>query len=105
MDVGRRLSNQLGLGRRGAERRWSYVDAGLVGIVAGLVAAVWPEITALVLILVLGVRAVVTGALQIAAAIGVFALLPGVALTWSPWQVRTGRALVLRIGRGTSTRG
>jgi hypothetical protein len=42
MDVGRRLSNLLGLGRRGAERRWSYVGAGLVGIVAGLVATVWP---------------------------------------------------------------
>jgi hypothetical protein len=61
---------------------------------------VWPEITALVLILVVGVWAVVTGALQIAAAIGVFAPLPRVALPWSPWQVRPGRAIVLRVGGG-----
>jgi uncharacterized membrane protein HdeD (DUF308 family) len=135
-----------GLGRRGGERRWSYVVAGLAGIVAGLIAAAWPAITAFVLILVVGAWAVVTGVLQIitavrlrrdrtgwwvlalsgavsviagvivlarpdlgalalAAVVGVFALVAGVALLWAAWQVRRGRAIVLRIGRGTSTRG
>jgi len=46
----------------------------------------------------------VLGALRIPAAIGTFALLPGGAVL-VPWQGRTGRAIVLRIARGTSTRG
>ncbi|MCW2508643.1 MAG: protein of unknown function rane [Modestobacter sp.] len=54
-----------GLGGRDRPRRWSWVVAGL----AGVIAAVWPEITALVLVLVVGVWAVITGVLQIAAAV------------------------------------
>jgi uncharacterized membrane protein HdeD (DUF308 family) len=59
-----------GLGRgpdRG--RRWPYVLAGVLGIVAGILAAAWPAVTALVLILLVGAWAVVTGVLEIVAAV------------------------------------
>jgi uncharacterized membrane protein HdeD (DUF308 family) len=72
-----------GLGGRDRPRWWSWVAAGL----AGVIAAVWPEITALVLAL--------------AAVMGVAALLIGVALLWAAWQVRTGRVVVLRIALPT----
>jgi uncharacterized membrane protein HdeD (DUF308 family) len=57
-----------GLGRDGT-RRWPYVLAGALGIVAGVIAALWPQVTALVLVLLVGAWAVITGALQLAAAV------------------------------------
>jgi uncharacterized membrane protein HdeD (DUF308 family) len=50
-------------------RRWMYVMAGAAGIVAGIIAALWPAVTALVLVLLAGAWAVVTGVLEIAAAV------------------------------------
>ena len=50
-------------------RRWSYLLAGVVGLIAGLGALLWPGLTALVLVLWAGAWAVVTGALEIAAAV------------------------------------
>jgi uncharacterized membrane protein HdeD (DUF308 family) len=58
-----------GLSRGDRGRRWSYVLAGVVGIVAGVLAAVWPAVTALVLVLFAGVWAIVTGVLEIVAAV------------------------------------
>jgi uncharacterized membrane protein HdeD (DUF308 family) len=57
-----------GLGARGG-RRWSYVLAGVVGVIAALAAAFWPGVTVLVLVLWAGAWAVVTGVLEIAAAV------------------------------------
>jgi uncharacterized membrane protein HdeD (DUF308 family) len=57
-----------GFGARGG-RAWSYVLAGAVGVIAGLVAAFWPGVTVLVLVVWAGAWAVVTGALEIAAAV------------------------------------
>jgi uncharacterized membrane protein HdeD (DUF308 family) len=56
-----------GSGARGG-RRWSYVLAGVLGVIAGLAAAFWPGVTVLVLVLWAGAWAVVTGVLEIAAA-------------------------------------
>jgi uncharacterized membrane protein HdeD (DUF308 family) len=50
-------------------RRWSYVLAGVVGVIAGLAAAFWPGVTVLVLAVWAGAWAVVTGVLEIAAAV------------------------------------
>jgi uncharacterized membrane protein HdeD (DUF308 family) len=50
-------------------RRWWYVLAGVVGVIAGMAAAFWPEVTVLVLVVWAGAWAVVTGALEIAAAV------------------------------------
>lgn len=58
-----------GLSRGDRGRRWSYVLAGVVGIVAGLLAALWPAVTALALVLLAGVWAIVTGVLEIVAAV------------------------------------
>jgi len=58
-----------GLSRGGRGRRWSYVLAGVVGIVVGVLAALWPAVTALALVLLAGVWAIVTGVLEIVAAV------------------------------------
>jgi uncharacterized membrane protein HdeD (DUF308 family) len=50
-------------------RRWLYVLAGVVGVIAGLAAAFWPGLTVLVLVLWAGAWAVVTGVLEIAAVV------------------------------------
>jgi len=55
------------LRRRGSW--WSLLLQGIVGIGAGIVTVVWPGITALALLYVIAVWAIMTGALEIAAAI------------------------------------
>jgi uncharacterized membrane protein HdeD (DUF308 family) len=48
---------------------WPHALQGVAGIVAGVLAFVWPGVTALVLVLFIGAWALVTGVLEIAAAI------------------------------------
>ena len=57
--------------RRGEDgaHRVAYVVLGVLGVVAGLVALVWPHITVLALGLLVGVWALVTGISEIAAAV------------------------------------
>ncbi|MDF2694723.1 MAG: hypothetical protein K0S65_3106 [Labilithrix sp.] len=56
--------------QRGAQpHRWLLVVDGLLGIGAGVAALFWPGITLLALIFVVGIRFVIMGAVQIAAAI------------------------------------
>lgn len=55
--------------RSGARPWWALLLAGLVGIVAGLVAFFMPGLTALALAYVIGIWAVVIGTLEIASAI------------------------------------
>jgi uncharacterized membrane protein HdeD (DUF308 family) len=50
-------------------RSWAHVVQGIAGIVAGVLAFVWPGITALVLVLFIGAWAIVTGIFEIVAAI------------------------------------
>jgi len=55
---------------RGARpHRWLLVVDGLFGIGAGIVTLLWPKITLLALIFVFGIRFILTGALEVAAAI------------------------------------
>lgn len=51
------------------KRSWATVIQGIVGILAGVLTFVWPGITALALLLVIGAWAIVTGIFEIAAAI------------------------------------
>jgi uncharacterized membrane protein HdeD (DUF308 family) len=51
-----------------AARRTALIISGLLGVAAGVVALVWPGITALALVLIVGVWAIITGALEIWAA-------------------------------------
>jgi uncharacterized membrane protein HdeD (DUF308 family) len=59
----------LGFSRTGAHGRWAHVLQGVVGIAAGALTFIWPAITALVLILLIGAWAIITGLFEIAAAI------------------------------------
>src|SRR5438876_9973068 len=46
------------------ERWWSPVFKGLAGVVAGVLAFVWPALTALVLLYLIAAWAIVTGVLE-----------------------------------------
>ena len=60
----------LGLSRRpGRERSWASVIQGIVGIAAGVLAVIWPDVTALALVIFIGAWAIVTGIFEIFAAI------------------------------------
>ena len=64
----------IALAIRGARRgeRWGLlVLSGLLSLAAGIVAAVWPDITVIAFVLVMALWALVTGGLMIAAAINV----------------------------------
>lgn len=61
----------VGAFRSGEGFRWSLLLWGLLGIAAGIVAFVWPGITALALVYVIAVWAIVKGIVQIAVAVRV----------------------------------
>lgn len=54
---------------RTASRWWVLLLQGLVGVAAGVVTLLWPGITALALLYVIAVWALVTGVLEVAAAV------------------------------------
>ena len=56
-------------GGRANDRWWVLLLQGLAGVVAGLIVLLWPEISALALIYVIGAWALITGGFEIAAAI------------------------------------
>jgi uncharacterized membrane protein HdeD (DUF308 family) len=60
----------LGLSRLpGRGRSWATTIQGIAGVVAGVLAFIWPAVTALVLVVFIGAWAIVTGLFEIAAAI------------------------------------
>jgi uncharacterized membrane protein HdeD (DUF308 family) len=55
--------------RRGEDRqRWLLVFEGVVGVAAGVVTLLWPGLTLLALIILVGVRTIIAGGFQIGAA-------------------------------------
>lgn len=56
-------------GGRGGWNTLAWVLAGLLGVAAGIIAFVWPAITALALLYVIAAWALVTGVFEIASAI------------------------------------
>jgi uncharacterized membrane protein HdeD (DUF308 family) len=48
---------------------WAHVLQGVVGVAAGVLTIIWPDVTALALVLFIGAWAVVTGALELVAAV------------------------------------
>jgi uncharacterized membrane protein HdeD (DUF308 family) len=66
--------SEIGLAMRGGQGltsagRWALGLLGLLGVAAGVIAFVWPAITALALAYLIGFWAILTGILEIAAAI------------------------------------
>ena len=57
----------MGLGQ-GSDRVY-LITLGVLGVVAGLISLIWPQITVIVLLVVIAVWAIVAGVMQIAAAI------------------------------------
>jgi uncharacterized membrane protein HdeD (DUF308 family) len=56
-------------GANRVERWWAMVLVGLAGIAAGVLTFVWPGITALVLLYIIAAWSIVTGIMQVIAAI------------------------------------
>jgi uncharacterized membrane protein HdeD (DUF308 family) len=94
---------------RGRERWWLGLLGGLVGVAAGVVALFWPGVTALVLAIIVGAWAVVTGAAEIADSVrlrraggrvwllalaGVLSLVAGIVILVWPVQGAIGLALL-----------
>ena len=56
-------------GARSGGHSWALLLAGIVGIGAAIVTFLWPAITLLVLVMVIGIWAVIRGVLQLVAAV------------------------------------
>ncbi|OZI62031.1 HdeD family acid-resistance protein [Bordetella genomosp. 11] len=54
---------------KGLGELWMIAILGVVAIACGIIAVVWPAITALALVLIMGINALITGILDIAVAI------------------------------------
>ncbi|AYC31188.1 HdeD family acid-resistance protein [Pseudomonas cavernae] len=61
--------------RHEGEPLWPLLVVGVLGVVAGLAALLWPELTALGLLMLIAIWAIAIGALQIVAALRVRQLL------------------------------
>jgi len=77
-------------------RSWGYALLGVVGVVAGLIAAMWPLLTAIVLVTIIAIWAIVIGVMEIVTAIRLRNEIEGewlLALTGALWVLFGAYAL------------
>lgn len=94
------------------DKSWAYIAHGVIGLAAGVLTFIWPSVTALALVFFIGAWAIVTGALEMAAAVrlrrvikgewllalsGIMSLLFGVLVFAFPGAGAVGIAWVLGI--------
>jgi uncharacterized membrane protein HdeD (DUF308 family) len=89
--------------------RWALIAFGIISIVAGVLALVWPEVTILVLVILLGIDILVWGILLVvnafqtgqgrvlAVVFGVLALIAGTALFLQPVRNLPAVLIVLSV--------
>jgi len=75
-------------------RWWAFLIEGLVGIGAGLIALVWPGVTILTLLTMIAAWAIITGMLEIAAAIRLQHTIT------NEWRLALGGILSVALGIG-----
>jgi uncharacterized membrane protein HdeD (DUF308 family) len=78
--------------RADAQHRVALAAEGVISVLAGLAAFVWPGITALVLLYIIAFWAIVTGILEIVAAVRLRAVIP------NEWALILGGALSVLFG-------
>jgi uncharacterized membrane protein HdeD (DUF308 family) len=81
--------------RRSGGSSWPLLVAGTSGLVAGIVACVWPGVTLLVLLTMMSVWAVIRGILEIAAAVRLRHVLPRAWLLGASGAASIGLGLLL----------
>ena len=89
--------------------RWALIVFGLISIVAGVLALVWPEVTILALVILLGIDILIWGILMVvnafqtgqgrvlAVIFGVLALIAGTALFLRPMRNLPALLIVLSV--------
>jgi uncharacterized membrane protein HdeD (DUF308 family) len=73
-------------------RSWALVIQGIAGVVAGVLTFVWPGVTALALLALIGAWAIVTGVLEIVAAVRLRRVVTG------EWRLALSGALSVIFG-------
>ena len=61
--------NLIGAFRAGVGQHWTLFFEGVIGVLAGIAALIWPHITIFILIYLVGFWAIFTGVLEVASAI------------------------------------
>ncbi|HEV7590757.1 MAG TPA: HdeD family acid-resistance protein [Longimicrobium sp.] len=87
--------------RRGEDRWWVLVLQGALGIAAGVVTLFWPGITALALLYLIAAWLLVTGALEVAAAIRLRKVVTGEWLLALSGVLSVGLGVLLMVFPGT----
>ncbi|MDT7613436.1 MAG: hypothetical protein QOF00_883 [Pseudonocardiales bacterium] len=97
---------------RGRSRWWLGLVSGLVGVAAGIIALIWPGLTAVILATLVGLWAIVTGVGEIVAAVrlrraggtiwlmglaGVLSVIAGILILIRPLDAAIGLAILLGV--------
>ncbi len=69
--------NIFAAARTGVKNHWPLLIEGILGIIASVLTLIWPHITALVLVLLIGFWAILTGVFEVVAAVRMWRAMGG----------------------------